>query len=133
MATSKKDNYKKAKRVERFFYFVAGLILIGIPFYVGFHHRIDQVLEYVVTNWKEIVTTIMAAVSICLCIYCLVRTIVAIACNKFLPKVPMPKNQLVKLVCLTVLGIIIGIVSPVWVLVLWIVTCLLGMATYSFV
>lgn len=101
--------------------------------YIAFGAQIEDAIEAIIEGFPKMISTLGAIISIALCVYCLVRTIVALACNRFLPQIPMPKNQIVKIALLVVMGILIGIFSPIWVLILWVITCLLGMVTYSFV
>lgn len=108
-------------------------LIFGVPFLVCFGHLADDFLLWLYEVLPSTLNVVMMIVSIALCVYCLTRTIIAMTCNKFLPKVPMPKNKFLKYALLTLLGVLIGIFSPVWLLVLWIVTCLIGMTTYSFV
>ena len=109
------------------------ILLFGIPFFVGFGYLFGVAYDAIKENIPGIIAFVMTVISIGTCAYCLIRTIIAIVFNVFLPKIPMPKNMIAKCIVLVVLGILIGIFSPIWVLVLWVVACLIGMATYSFV
>lgn len=127
-------NKQNKKDWTNTFVMILGFILLfGIPFLVGFGGLFGLVCNAIKENIPGIISFIMTVISIGTCAYCLVRTIIAIVCNVFLPKIPMPKNMIAKCIVLVILGVLVGIFSPVWVLVLWIVACLIGMATYSFV
>ena len=126
MNNNKKTNSEKWE-------IIAVCLIFGVPFLVGFGHLADDLMLWVYNTLPKTLNVVMFVLSIALCIYCITRTIIAITCNKFLPKVPMPKNRFLKYALLTLLGILIGIFSPTWLLVLWIITCLIGMTTYSFV
>lgn len=114
----------------------ATIMVIGIfsaLAYIAFGAQIENAVESFIDAFPKMVSTTAAIISIALCVYCLVRTIVALACNRFLPQVPMPKNKVAKFVLLGIMGVLIGFFSPIWVATLWIITCLLGLVTYSFV
>jgi len=126
--TNTKKNYAKG------FYTVIGYLgIIGIPALIGFGFLLDDFVEGLKYSLPEIFSSIMMWVSIITCAYCLLRTYLGVVHNVFLPKIPTPKNLVLKLLVLATLGTLIGIFSPVWMLILWVVTCLIGMATYSFV
>jgi hypothetical protein len=65
-------------------------------------------------------------------LYAALRTILAIVQNVFLPKIPMPKSMGGKIAVLAIGGLVVGLVSPLWLLAAWIGVCLLSVFTYSF-
>lgn len=123
----------KKNRVSTFYTIMGFLIILGIPTAVGFGFLLDDAVENFRNNLPEIFSTVMMWVSIIMCVYCLIRTFLGVVCNVFLPKIPTPRNTVLKIIVLAIIGTLIGFFSPVWILILWVVTCLIGMATYSFV
>ena len=131
MYMSKNNNKKKSN--DGLWETLAVCLIFGVPFLVCFGHLADDLMIWAYNVLPKTLNVVMLIVSVALCVYCLTRTVIAMTCNRFLPKVPMPKNKFLKYALLTLLGVLIGIFSPVWLLVLWIITCLIGMTTYSFV
>lgn len=123
----------KKNKVGTFYTIMGFLLILGLPTAVGFGFLLDDAVENFRNNLPEIFSTVMMWVSIIMCVYCLLRTFLGVVYNVFMPKIPTPKNTVLKIIVLAIVGTLIGFFSPVGILILWVVTCLIGMATYSFV
>ena len=132
-------NNKKKKGINWTYVFSYALV-VGVPLFFGFGAYIIPVfqagvglLSLALTNFPSILSFLLLLLSISVMIYSWVRTIVAIAGNKFLPKIPLPQGKTAKAATLVAIGVLIGFVSPLPVLILWAASCVVAMATYSFV
>lgn len=108
-------------------------IIIMVPAIIMIHPYSHDIIVWMATHFQGVIGVLANIISIALCVYCLARTLVGISMNVFLPKIPMPRNKVVRIILMATVGVVIGIISSVTTLILWVITCLLGMATYSFI
>jgi len=118
---------------EMFWTLLGGALIIMIPAIIMIIPYINDIFVWFSINTKDLMSVVMNITSIMLCCYCLIRTIIGVVANVFLPKIPMPRNRLLRIILMASIGIFVGVVSSVTTLTLWVITCFLGMATFSFV
>lgn len=104
-----------------------------ILLFIAKEDAIGHMFEGIAASIPAALVWMIAVANFALLAYCVVRMAVAIGWNIFLPKIPMPQTLWVKCVMLAILGTIIGLVSPMWLLAAWIVTCIVGLYTYTFI
>ena len=124
---------KQKPSTEKIVAGIATALIFGVPMVIGFGHLLDDAVYAIQDNIPIIISKTMLWMSIILCGYCLMRTILGITCNIFLPKIPMPRNQIAKYAILAALSVVICVFGSVGILFVWLFTSLLALVTFSFV
>lgn len=118
---------------DTFWTLVGGAFIIMIPAIIMIYPYSHNISMWITLHTADFVSVMLNTLSITVCAYFLARTVIGIVANVFLPKIPMPKNKFLRIFLMASVGIIVGVISSVTALILWVITCLLGMITFSFV
>lgn len=108
-------------------------LFVCLPLFIFFVPELKDIFYIVSESPTVIISAIVNIVNIILCIYCLIRTFVANITNVFLPKIIMPRNSKLRMITMFLLGVGIAYISSIFGLILWSITCILGMTSNSFV